>query len=78
MTASEKRDFGYLNRVQKTHPNGPDMVGQLEIEGVRFQISGWVKISRKGKKYLSLSTTKLDADGNPIFAKKGEAHDGKN
>jgi len=68
---SEKRDFGYLCRVKKSNPRGPDMSGLLEIDGVRYQLSGWVRISKKGNKYLSLSTTKLDADGKPILARRG-------
>lgn len=61
-----------------THGFGLDEEAALvwmryEIDGVRYQLSGWVLASKKGKKYLSLSTTKLDADGNPIFARKGGA-----
>jgi hypothetical protein len=55
MATSQKRDFGYLCRVKKTHPKGPDMTGLLEINGVRFQLSSWVKVSKRGAKYLSLA-----------------------
>jgi hypothetical protein len=50
---AEKRDFGYLIRIKrKKSDKAPDMQGQLEIAGQGFDLAGWVKLSKKGNKYL--------------------------
>jgi hypothetical protein len=55
---SEKKDFGYLVRIKnKRSERAPDMEGQLEIAGQRFDLVGWVKLSKKGNKYLSILAT---------------------
>ncbi len=78
MATSQKRDFGYLCRVKKTHPKGPDMTGLLEINGVRFQLSSWVKVSKRGAKYLSLARLRAwTRTAIPSFAKERETHAGK-
>jgi hypothetical protein len=54
----EKKDFGYLIRIKnKKSDRAPDMEGQLEISGERFDLVGWVKLSKKGNKYLSILAT---------------------
>jgi hypothetical protein len=54
----EKKDFGYLIRIKnKRSDRAPDMEGQLEIAGNRFDLMGWVKVSKKGNKYLSILAT---------------------
>jgi hypothetical protein len=54
----EKKDFGYLIRIKNKKSNkAPDMEGQLEISGQRFDLVGWVKLSKRGSKYLSLLAT---------------------
>jgi uncharacterized protein (DUF736 family) len=54
----DKKDFGYLIRIKnKKSERAPDMEGQLEIAGVRFDLLGWVKRSKKGNKYLSILAT---------------------
>ena len=54
----EKKDFGYLIRIKnKKSDRAPDMEGQLEISGQRFDLVGWVKLSKKGNKYLSILAT---------------------
>jgi hypothetical protein len=50
-----KTNHGFLHRVPKSHPKGPDMGGTCWIEGAgRFELAGWVNVSKRGKKYLSL------------------------
>ena len=52
---AEKRDFGYLISIKrKKSDKAPDMQGQLEIAGQRVDLAGWVKLSKKGNKYLSI------------------------
>jgi hypothetical protein len=54
----EKKDFGYLIRIRnKKSERAPDMEGQLEIAGERFDLAAWVRLSRKGQKYLSILAT---------------------
>jgi hypothetical protein len=54
----EKRDFGYLVRIKnKKSERAPDMEGQLEISGQRFDLVGWIKLSKKRNKYLSILAT---------------------
>ena len=54
----EKKDFGYLVRIKKKRSDrAPDKEGQLEIAGQRFDLAGWVKLSKKGNKYLSILAT---------------------
>jgi hypothetical protein len=59
----EKKDFGYLIRIKnKKSDRAPDMEGQLEISGQRFDLVGWVKLSKKGNKYLSIQATPQPAN----------------
>jgi hypothetical protein len=55
MSSTTQRDnFGYLTRSFKQHPNSPDMAGEAWVDGKRYEIVGWVNLSKKGKKYLNL------------------------
>jgi hypothetical protein len=59
----EKRDFGYLIRIKKKKSDkAPNMEGQLEIAGQRFDLAGWIKLSKKGNKYLSILATPQPTD----------------
>jgi hypothetical protein len=59
----EKKDFGYLVRIKnKKSDRAPDMEGHLEIAGQRFDLAGWVKLSKKGNKYLSILATPQPAN----------------
>jgi uncharacterized protein (DUF736 family) len=42
---------------KKSHDNQPDYTGDCEISGVEFYISAWLKTSKAGEKYMSLSFT---------------------
>jgi len=44
--------FINTNRKSDTHP---DRTGSLDVEGVDYWISGWMKKDKEGKPYLSLS-----------------------
>jgi hypothetical protein len=59
----EKKDFGYLIRIKnKKSDRAPDMEGQLEISGQRFDLVGWVKVSKKGNRYLWIPATPQPAN----------------
>lgn len=38
----------------------PDYTGNINVDGVEFFISSWIKESSKGNKFMSLSVTKKD------------------
>ncbi len=39
----------------------PDYKGQAQVGGTEYWVSGWIKTSKAGKKYMSLSFTAKDA-----------------
>jgi len=54
-TETVRDNHGYLLRVQsKRHEKGPDMEGEAWIKGEHYNLAGWVKVSKKGGKYLNL------------------------
>jgi hypothetical protein len=58
MTDYDDRNRGALFRNDDKDPNDDrdrDYNGTLDVEGTEYWISGWVRTSRNGKKYLSLS-----------------------
>ena len=46
----------------------PDRKGSLNVEGVEYWISGWIKTSQKGDKFMSLSVERKDAHAAPRAA----------
>ena len=52
---------GALFREQKQQETDRDYSGTINIAGVEYWLSGWVKTSKKGAKYLSLSVKPKDA-----------------
>jgi hypothetical protein len=53
-------DFDNINRgalfkADKDKDDDRDYSGTLNVEGREFWLSGWVKVSKRGQKYLSLS-----------------------
>lgn len=37
------------------NPNRPDRKGSLNVEGVEYWVSGWIKTSKDGNPFMSLS-----------------------
>ena len=82
---SAKKDFGFLIRVKnKRSDRHPDFEGSIPIEGKEYRLSGWIRVSKKGNKYLSLSArldTSQDQDRpqtqvtSPSSAPKAEPQD---
>jgi hypothetical protein len=52
---------GALFREQKEKESDRDYSGTINIGGVEYWLSGWVKTSKKGAKYLSLAAKPKDA-----------------
>lgn len=42
---------------RKQNDKQPDYRGTLDVNGVQHQLSGWIKTSKKGTKFLSLQLT---------------------
>jgi hypothetical protein len=54
----DNRNRGALFRNDAKDPNDDkdrDYNGTLDVEGTEYWLSGWVRTSKNGKKYLSLS-----------------------
>ena len=45
---------------RKESENDPDRTGSLNVGGVEFYLSGWLKTSKQGKQFLSLSVKPKD------------------
>ena len=45
---------------RKERDTQPDRTGSLNVNGVEYFIDGWLKESRDGKKFLSLSVKRKD------------------
>ena len=54
--------FANENKLTDTHPTH---TGTVNIEGREFWLSAWVKTSKNGKRYFSLSVRAKDAAGKP-------------
>jgi hypothetical protein len=47
---------GALFRSDKRHPKAPDRWGFITINGVKYKLSGWLKVAKgSGKEFLSLT-----------------------
>jgi hypothetical protein len=53
------RGVAFYNDYKKTD-NQPSYRGTLEIDGVEYKQSIWVKVAKNGKKFLSFSYEKAD------------------
>lgn len=55
MSEYDNTNSGALFRNDKgDNPKRPDYKGKINIEGREFSISGWLRESQSGKKYMSL------------------------
>ena len=67
---------GALFRNDDKDPNDDkdrDYSGSIDVEGAEYWISGWVRTSKNGKKYLSLSVK--PKQDKPAASKKPRADD---
>jgi hypothetical protein len=53
----------------------PDRTGTLNVGGKEYFLSGWLKTSKQGKQFLSLSVTPKDAPARTAPAKAKPADD---
>lgn len=58
---------GALFKVdQKKSDRHPDYNGSCEINGTEFWVSGWIKQSKAGKAFMSLSFTAKEQQQAPV------------
>jgi len=52
----DNNNRGMLMRARdKQTEKHPDYFGSLNVNGVDFELSGWIKVSKAGNKYMSLT-----------------------
>lgn len=67
MTQYDNTNTGMLSRNEhKEQPNHPDYSGFVNVDGVEYWLSGWVKEGKaggkmEGKKFFSLSLRRKDS-----------------
>jgi len=51
----------FNDAANKRDDNGRDYSGTINIEGIDYWLAGWIKISKKGQKYLALAAKMKEA-----------------
>ena len=65
-TRTETKDFDNTNRGslfkndKKTTEQMPDYKGQINVNGEEFWLNAWLKTSKQGTKFMSLSISPKD------------------
>lgn len=54
-----KKNGGTLYRNKKEKPTSPDYTGNLEIDGKRYRLAGWINKSKLGNNYLRLLASEM-------------------
>ena len=56
----------FNNRERKAeNPKAPDYSGSINVEGKEFFLSAWLRESKKGNKFMSLSVKAKEAHAAP-------------
>jgi uncharacterized protein (DUF736 family) len=59
----DNRDRGALfKNNDKTEESQPDYRGNINVDGTEYWLSAWLKTSKAGMKYMSLSIKPKNAD----------------
>ena len=56
------KHYGFLMRSLKSHPNSPDLVGEVEINGRTYKLAAWIRVGHQGK-YLDLVGSDIATGG---------------
>ena len=66
MTYDNRANTGALFRNDsKAKDEQPDYRGSLDVRGQAYWISAWLRTSREGKKYMSLSVQPKESASRP-------------
>jgi uncharacterized protein (DUF736 family) len=49
-----------FKNIKKESDKHPDYKGSLNVDGQEFWLSSWLKVSKSGEKYMSVSVTPKD------------------
>lgn len=61
MTDYDNTNSGALFKNDKgDNPNRPDYTGELNVEGKEMRIAAWLKTSKAGNKFMSLSVSEKE------------------
>lgn len=58
MTFDNTNRGALFKNTRKTKDNHPDYTGTLDVEGKEWALAAWLKESKAGKKYMSVSVSK--------------------
>ena len=73
MTEYDNTNRGALFANNRKERNSqPDRTGSLNVDGVEYFIDGWLKKSRDGNQFLSLSVKRKDKQPAPVPRTHGE------
>ena len=61
---------------KKESEKHPDYTGKVNVGGEDFYLSAWIKESKSGEKYMSLSVKAIEQKGEPKKAKPVAELDG--
>ena len=56
------KPYGHLVPCPKIHPNSPDLVGEVEINGRTYKLAAWIRVGHQGK-YLDLVGSDIATGG---------------
>ena len=54
-----KKNTGSLYRNKKEKPTSPDYTGNVEINGKKYRLAGWINKSKAGNNYLRLIASEI-------------------
>ena len=54
------KNFGFLMKAKIQGDKLPDYRGAITIDGVEYELAGWIKTSKAGESYLNLCATEKD------------------
>ncbi len=76
--AYEMKDFtgSLFKNEDKLSDTHADYTGSIMVAGVEYWLNSWLKVSKNGKKFLSLSV-KPKVQRNEATAKVDKAHEAK-
>lgn len=63
MSDYDNTNRGALFKNEKTKDSQPDYTGKIDFEGTEYRITSWIKTSKNGKPFMSLSVEKLEGEG---------------